>query len=213
MLNDNVVGENDRMRYVNNNSAARQQLDLQQLTADDWPLWRTMRLQALREAPYAFGSRLADWQGKGDLEERWRARLSSVPFNLIAVLNGGPVGMPLSGSAGYSSAQLIFPVAAAIDGSHNVWVANQSSTTVTKVAPDGSQFTSYSAAVGRRDWRSISSATSGSPTTTATASAKYQPPALTSPMGPTPAEALTIPRASQSMAPATFGSRTTGVRP
>lgn len=93
MLNDNVVGENDRMRCANNNSAARQQLDLQQLTADDWPLWWTMRLQALREAPYAYGSRLADWQGKGDLEERWRARLSSVPFNLIAVLNGGPVGM------------------------------------------------------------------------------------------------------------------------
>ncbi len=57
-------------------------------------------------------------------------------------------GQPLSGSAGYSSAQLMFPVAVAVDGSHNVWVANQSSTTVTKVAPDGSQFTSYSCGNG-----------------------------------------------------------------
>ena len=42
-----------------------------------------------------------------------------------------------------SSPLLAFPGADAIDGSHNVWVANQSGTTVTKVAPDGSQFTSY----------------------------------------------------------------------
>ncbi|MGW8375129.1 GNAT family N-acetyltransferase [Streptomyces sp. ODS28] len=73
------------------------------LTSDDWRRWREVRLAALAEAPYAFGSTLADWQGAGDREERWRARLS-IPgaLDLLAVLdsdgggNGGhsqPVGM------------------------------------------------------------------------------------------------------------------------
>ena len=68
-------------------------LVVQSLTPDDWPLWRKLRLQALGESPYAFGSKLADWQGAGDSEERWRERLSSVPVNLIAFLDGHPVGM------------------------------------------------------------------------------------------------------------------------
>jgi ribosomal protein S18 acetylase RimI-like enzyme len=48
----------------------------------------------LAEAPYAFGSQLADWQGVGDSEKRWRARLS-IPdsYNIVAVLDGQPVGM------------------------------------------------------------------------------------------------------------------------
>ncbi len=53
-------------------------------------------------------------------------------------------GQALSGASGYTSASLAFPVAVAIDSSHNVWVANQSGATVSKVAPDGSQFTPYS---------------------------------------------------------------------
>jgi len=73
--------------------ASGQQLALRQLTPDDWPQWRRLRLQALSDAPYAFGSKLADWQGTGDSEERWRKRLSSVPVNLIAVFNECAVGM------------------------------------------------------------------------------------------------------------------------
>ena len=69
-------------------------IEMRVLTPDDWPLWRGLRLAALAEAPYAFGSRLADWQGDGDREERWRARLA-IPgsYNLVAVLGGRPVGM------------------------------------------------------------------------------------------------------------------------
>jgi ribosomal protein S18 acetylase RimI-like enzyme len=68
-------------------------IGLRVLSAEDWRLWRELRLEALREAPYAFSSKLADWQGEGDLEERWRRRLVEVPFNVIAELDGRPAGM------------------------------------------------------------------------------------------------------------------------
>ncbi|MGC4746458.1 N-acetyltransferase family protein [Micromonospora sp. DT201] len=69
-------------------------IEMRVLTPDDWPTWRELRLAALTEAPEAFGSRLADWQGEGDLEQRWRDRLS-IPgaHNLVAVLDERPVGM------------------------------------------------------------------------------------------------------------------------
>ncbi|MEU8156629.1 GNAT family N-acetyltransferase [Micromonospora sp. NPDC048986] len=69
-------------------------IEIMVLTPDDWPTWRELRLAALTEAPGAFGSRLADWQGDGDREQRWRDRLS-IPssHNLVAVLDGHPVGM------------------------------------------------------------------------------------------------------------------------
>ncbi len=64
------------------------------LATDDWVLWRRLRLAALGDAPYAFGSRLADWQGAGDREQRWRDRLA-LPgsLNLVATLAGEPAGM------------------------------------------------------------------------------------------------------------------------
>jgi ribosomal protein S18 acetylase RimI-like enzyme len=64
------------------------------LTEGDWKVWRELRLAALTEAAYAFGSRLADWQGDGDREERWRSRLA-IPgsYNVVATLDGQPVGM------------------------------------------------------------------------------------------------------------------------
>jgi ribosomal protein S18 acetylase RimI-like enzyme len=74
---------------------------LQVLTADDWRTWRELRLRALTEAPYAFGSRLDDWQHAP--ETQWRERLL-LPgsHNVIASLNDKPVGMvtgaPLEGS-------------------------------------------------------------------------------------------------------------------
>jgi len=69
-------------------------LELRTLESDDWPIWRELRLAALAEAPYAFGSTLAEWKGAGDREERWRARLE-IPGarDVVAVLDGHPVGM------------------------------------------------------------------------------------------------------------------------
>ncbi|MEU7145955.1 GNAT family N-acetyltransferase [Nocardia sp. NPDC046473] len=69
-------------------------IGVQVVRSDDWQLWRELRLAALADAPHAFSSQLADWQGDGDREGRWRARLS-IPgsCNVIAVLDGRPVGM------------------------------------------------------------------------------------------------------------------------
>lgn len=71
---------------------------LRAVTADDWRAWRELRLEALREAPYAFGSTLAEWQGAGDNEVRWRDRLNRVQFNVIADLDGTPAGI-ISGTS------------------------------------------------------------------------------------------------------------------
>lgn len=69
-------------------------LEIRVLTPDDWTLWRELRLAALAEAPDAFGATLAEWQGDGDREERWRARLS-IPGgrDFVVLLEGRPVGM------------------------------------------------------------------------------------------------------------------------
>ncbi|AEO60368.1 hypothetical protein MYCTH_2309545 [Thermothelomyces thermophilus ATCC 42464] len=69
-------------------------IEVKVLLPGDWQLWRELRLQALAEAPHAFGATLAYWQGDGDREQRWRARLA-IPSsrNLIAFLGGKPVGM------------------------------------------------------------------------------------------------------------------------
>lgn len=63
------------------------------LEAGDWPMWRSLRLAALEEAPDAFGSTLSDWSGTGDTEERWRSRLEGVAHNVVAELDGDLVGM------------------------------------------------------------------------------------------------------------------------
>ena len=83
-------------------------IELRVLTPDDWRAWRQLRLAALAEAPYAFSSRLADWQGDGDREERWRARLEIAgSYNVVAVLDGEPAGMASGVPAGEGVAELI----------------------------------------------------------------------------------------------------------
>ncbi|PSL06860.1 ribosomal protein S18 acetylase RimI-like enzyme [Haloactinopolyspora alba] len=76
-------------------------IELRVLSPDDWITWRELRLAALADAPYAFGSRLVDWQGEGDHEERWRARLA-VPgsYTVAALLDDVPVGCACGMPAG-----------------------------------------------------------------------------------------------------------------
>jgi ribosomal protein S18 acetylase RimI-like enzyme len=74
------------------------EITIRRIGAEDWALWRQLRLKALEEAPYAFSARLADWQGEHDTEARWRQRLSDVPFNLVAEFQKTAAGM-VSGTA------------------------------------------------------------------------------------------------------------------
>jgi ribosomal protein S18 acetylase RimI-like enzyme len=73
-------------------------IELHELGAEDWQRFRAIRRAALAEAPAAFGSALDDWSGERDREERWRARLTNVPFNLVATHDGVDAGM-VSGTA------------------------------------------------------------------------------------------------------------------
>lgn len=82
-------------------------VELRRLAVDDWRLWRGLRLAALEEAPYAFSSKLSDWTGAGDLESRWTARLASVPFNVVAALDGSTVGIVSAARPAHAAAQLI----------------------------------------------------------------------------------------------------------
>lgn len=82
-------------------------VDLQLLTADDWQVWRELRLRALEEAPYAFRSTVAEWSGEGDTEDRWRDRLSSVSLNLVALLGGRAAGMASGRSPDNDEVELI----------------------------------------------------------------------------------------------------------
>ncbi|MET7887488.1 GNAT family N-acetyltransferase [Streptomyces avermitilis] len=52
-----------------------------------------MRLTALSQDPEAYESALRDWSGAGDTEERWRGRLTDVPFNAVLTEGGSPAGM------------------------------------------------------------------------------------------------------------------------
>ncbi|HEY1428233.1 MAG TPA: GNAT family N-acetyltransferase [Candidatus Tumulicola sp.] len=54
-------------------------------------MWRGVRLAALEEAPYAYGSTFAQWRDAS--EERWRARMRDVPFNALAEVDDVPAGI------------------------------------------------------------------------------------------------------------------------
>lgn len=71
-------------------------VEVRTVAPDDWCQWRDVRMRALADAPEAFGSSLAEWAAAD--ERRWRRRLDDVPFNVIAVSDGLPVGQA-SGTA------------------------------------------------------------------------------------------------------------------
>jgi ribosomal protein S18 acetylase RimI-like enzyme len=65
-------------------------------TAEEWPAYRTIRLRALADAPYAFGSTLAAEEALAP--ETWAARLarsttSGIDRALAAEMNGALIGL------------------------------------------------------------------------------------------------------------------------
>jgi GNAT superfamily N-acetyltransferase len=66
------------------------------LDADEWRVYRGLRLRALADAPDAFGSTLAEEEGRRDAE--WSGRLASgadhrANLPLVAELRGEPIGL------------------------------------------------------------------------------------------------------------------------
>lgn len=69
---------------------------VERLSSDDWKTWRELRLAALQEAPYAFGSTYERERAFGEPE--WRVRVDSpAGAAFVARLDGEPVGI----AAGY----------------------------------------------------------------------------------------------------------------
>ena len=81
------------------------EVEIATLGPEDWELFREIRLRALREAPYAFGSHYDDWVDAP--ESRWRDRVANVPLNLVARRGDELLGMASGVLDGEDSAGLI----------------------------------------------------------------------------------------------------------
>lgn len=66
-------------------------VELVRIGPEEWREFREVRLASLIDAPGAFKSRHADWVDAG--EARWRARLTDVPFTVVARSDEGTVGV------------------------------------------------------------------------------------------------------------------------
>lgn len=64
-------------------------IEVRLLTADDWKVWRDLRLRSLADAPDAFGSTLA--RERAFTEETWRQRAAGNA--VIALVDGTPAAL------------------------------------------------------------------------------------------------------------------------
>jgi GNAT superfamily N-acetyltransferase len=72
---------------------------VREITVDDWALMRDVRLTALSEAPYAFGSTYA--REAAFTEEAWRRRINERPVTFFAHADLADTGgSPVPGSSG-----------------------------------------------------------------------------------------------------------------
>ena len=71
---------------------------------DEWETFREVRLASLADAPGAFGASYADWVDAP--EQRWRSRLTDVPFTIVALSVGVGVGV-VSGAQADDHVELI----------------------------------------------------------------------------------------------------------
>jgi RimJ/RimL family protein N-acetyltransferase len=66
-------------------------ITVRQASVADWRLWRELRLAALHDAPYAFGTTYAEASARDD--DWWRAQWSAPGVRLLVEANGVAVGM------------------------------------------------------------------------------------------------------------------------
>jgi GNAT superfamily N-acetyltransferase len=68
-------------------------ISVRQVAEDEWRLWRELRLAALEEAPYAFGSTHAETLGRDEAWWRswWTDQVAGARF--IVTRDGSPAGM------------------------------------------------------------------------------------------------------------------------
>ncbi len=78
--------------------------DLVRVGPDEWETFRDVRLASLADAPGAFGATYADWVDAS--EDRWRSRLTDVPFTVVASVDGRGVGV-VSGAPSETEVWLI----------------------------------------------------------------------------------------------------------
>lgn len=72
------------------------------LNPDDWSTWRELRLRALADSPWAFGSSLAEVRTR-DTDGYWRRGVTAPMVPFVAEADGAPAGMArlmLSGGPG-----------------------------------------------------------------------------------------------------------------
>ncbi|MEN3275227.1 MAG: hypothetical protein V7631_1017 [Massilia sp.] len=77
-------------------NAADRARSVRPLAAHEWPLYRSLRLRALADAPAAFGSTLAAEQDRADEDWAWRLGLaasSGRDHPLVAEVGGVAVGL------------------------------------------------------------------------------------------------------------------------
>jgi GNAT superfamily N-acetyltransferase len=118
-------------------------IELRHASADDWQVWRAVRLAALADAPGAFGSRLDEWADAP--EDRWRNRLTipgAIDLLAVDVDSGTAVGMatgtPATDSCGRAEliSMWVHPsargngVASALISAIARWAAENGSTTL-----------------------------------------------------------------------------------
>ena len=80
-------------------------VEIVRIGPDDWREFRDVRLASLDDAPGAFGARHADWVDA--TEERWRQRLTEVPFTVVARSGTRAVGVVCGTESGDDDAYLI----------------------------------------------------------------------------------------------------------
>ncbi|KAI7969215.1 hypothetical protein EIK77_006120 [Talaromyces pinophilus] len=64
-------------------------IKLQKIGPSEWELWKEQRLAALKEAPYAFGSKLAEWEDVP--EQRWHGKAVGMVGGILADEPGAEV--------------------------------------------------------------------------------------------------------------------------